>query len=102
MGVGFGVNPEKSGGLGWIDQALARIGKKRKISIFTRHYQMPALLAANADLIATLADAGGPPAGAEPAVGDQGAAILYSRVRIENGLVPVAASPSRRIAGCGS
>jgi DNA-binding transcriptional LysR family regulator len=54
MGVGFGVNPEKSGGLGWIDQAIARLGKKRKISIFTRHYQMPALLAANADLIATL------------------------------------------------
>lgn len=54
MGVGFGVNPEKSGGLGWIDQALDRIGQKRKISIFTRHYQMPALLAANADLIATL------------------------------------------------
>lgn len=54
MGVGFGVNPEKSGGLGWIDQALERIGQKRKISIFTRHYQMPALLAANVDLIATL------------------------------------------------
>jgi len=54
MGVGFGVNPEKSGGLGWIDQAISRLGKKRKISIFTRHYQMPALLAANADLIATL------------------------------------------------
>ncbi len=54
MGVGFGVNPDKSGGLGWIDQALDRIGQKRHISIFTRHYQMPALLAANADLIATL------------------------------------------------
>lgn len=54
MGVGFGVNPEKSGGLGWIDQALARIGKRRKITIFTRHYQMPALLAQNNDLIATL------------------------------------------------
>jgi DNA-binding transcriptional LysR family regulator len=54
MGVGFGVNPDKSGGLGWIDQALDRIGQKRKISIFTRHYQMPALLTANADLVATL------------------------------------------------
>jgi hypothetical protein len=54
MGVGFGVNPEKSGGLGWIDQALERIGQKRKISIFTRHYQTPGLIAANADLIATL------------------------------------------------
>lgn len=54
MGVGFGVNPEKSGGLGWIDQSLQRLGQKRDISVFTRHYQMPALLAANVDLIATL------------------------------------------------
>ncbi|MEY1661094.1 LysR family transcriptional regulator [Isoalcanivorax beigongshangi] len=54
FGVGFGMNPEKLGGLGWIDQALARIGRSRKISIFTRHYQMPALLAMNNDLVATL------------------------------------------------
>lgn len=54
MGVGFGMNPEKSGQLGWIDQALQRIGEKRKISIFTRHYQMPALIAESNDLIATL------------------------------------------------
>ena len=54
MGVGFGMNPDQAGGLGWIDQALGRLGKKRKIAIFTRHYQMPALLAENADLIATL------------------------------------------------
>lgn len=31
MGVGFGVNPEKSGGLGAIDQALQRLGQKRQI-----------------------------------------------------------------------
>lgn len=54
MGVGFGMNPDQAGGLGWIDQALGRLGRKRKIAIFTRHYQMPALLAENADLIATL------------------------------------------------
>jgi len=54
FGVGFGMNPDKLGGLGWIDQALMRIGKSRKISIFTRHYQMPALLAMNNDLVATL------------------------------------------------
>lgn len=54
MGVGFGVNPEKSGGLGWIDTALKRIGQKRRITIFTRHYQMPGLLAQNNDLVATL------------------------------------------------
>ena len=54
MGVGFGINPEKSGGLGWIDSALQRIGQTRKITIFTRHYQMPGLLAQNNDLVATL------------------------------------------------
>lgn len=54
MGVGFGVNPDKSGGLGWIDQALEQLGVKRKISIFTRHYQMPALIAESNDLVATL------------------------------------------------
>src|SRR5690606_28930673 len=54
FGVGFGMNPEKLGGLGWIDQALQNLGRSRKISIFTRHYQMPALLAMNNDLIATL------------------------------------------------
>jgi len=54
MGVGFGVNPDKTGGLGWIDQALEQRGEKRKISIFTRHYQMPALIAESNDLVATL------------------------------------------------
>ena len=54
MGMGFGMDPDKSDGLGWIDQALERIGQKRKIVIFTRHYQMPAMLALNKDLIATL------------------------------------------------
>lgn len=54
MGVGFGVNPEKSGGLGWIDQALLEIGRKRRITLFTRHYSMPALIASNNDLVATL------------------------------------------------
>jgi DNA-binding transcriptional LysR family regulator len=33
---------------------LARIGQKRKIMIFTRHYQIPGLLARQTDLIATL------------------------------------------------
>lgn len=56
MGVGTGVNPSKDKAvqLGWVDEALAAIGHKRKISVFTRHYQMPALLAMNNDLIATL------------------------------------------------
>lgn len=54
FGVGFGMNPERLGGLGWIDRALQQLGKNRKISIFTRHYQMPALLVMNIDLVATL------------------------------------------------
>ncbi len=56
MGVGTGVNPNKDKAvqLGWVDEALAAVGHKRKISVFTRHYQMPALLAMNNDLVATL------------------------------------------------
>jgi len=56
MGVGTGVNPSKDKAvqLGWVDEALALAGHKRKISVFTRHYQMPALLALNNDLVATL------------------------------------------------
>lgn len=54
MGAGVGVDPEKVVRLGWVDNALSKLGHKRKISVFTRHYQMPALLALNNDLIATL------------------------------------------------
>jgi DNA-binding transcriptional LysR family regulator len=54
MGVGVGVTNEKSVSLGWVDQALDRIGKRRQISIFTRHYFLPALLVQNNDLVATL------------------------------------------------
>ncbi len=56
MGVGTGVNPNKDKAvqLGWVDEALAAAGHKRNISVFTRHYQMPALLALNNDLVATL------------------------------------------------
>lgn len=54
MGVGFGVTSEKSVSLGWVDQALDRIGRRRKIAIFTRHYFLPALMVQNNDLVATL------------------------------------------------
>ncbi|WP_067522507.1 LysR family transcriptional regulator [Endozoicomonas ascidiicola] len=54
MGVGVGVNPEDVQRLGWVDEALAAAGKKRKISVFTRHYQVAMLLSAQNDLIATL------------------------------------------------
>lgn len=54
MGAGVGIDPDKVIRLGWVDNALAKMGHKRKISVFTRHYQMPALLALNNDLVATL------------------------------------------------
>lgn len=54
MGAGVGIDPEKIIRLGWVDNALSQLGHKRKISVFTRHYQMPALLALNNDLVATL------------------------------------------------
>lgn len=54
FGVGVGVNPEDVQRLGWVDEALDKIGRKRQISVFTRHYQVAMLLAQQHDLIATL------------------------------------------------
>lgn len=54
FGIGVGVNPDDVQHLGWVDEALAKIGEKRKISVFTRHYQVAMLLAQQHDLIATL------------------------------------------------
>ncbi|ORE87244.1 LysR family transcriptional regulator [Oceanococcus atlanticus] len=54
MGIGVGMNPANVQRLGWVDEALTRINKKRQISVFTRHYQAAMLLAQQSDLIATL------------------------------------------------
>lgn len=54
MGVGVGITPGDSQRLGWVDEALAEIGQQRQIRVFTRHYQVAALLAQQPDLIATL------------------------------------------------
>jgi DNA-binding transcriptional LysR family regulator len=54
FGVGVGVNPKDVQRLGWVDEALAKIGEKRNISVFTRHYQVAMLLAQQHDLVATL------------------------------------------------
>jgi len=54
MGVGVGVNPDDVQRLGWVDAALHKLGKQRKISVFTRHYQTAMLLAEGNDLIVTL------------------------------------------------
>jgi len=54
MGVGVGVNPDDVQRLGWVDEALTRLGEKRRITLFTRHYQAAMLLAEQTDLIVTL------------------------------------------------
>jgi DNA-binding transcriptional LysR family regulator len=54
MGVGTGMSPRDIQKLGWVDEALADIGRQRRIRIFTRHYQVAALLAQQVDLIATV------------------------------------------------
>ena len=45
MGVGVGVNPDDVQRLGWVDAALDGLGKKRRIRVFTRHYQAAMTLA---------------------------------------------------------
>lgn len=54
MGVGVGVDPDDVQRLGWVDSALAKLGKKRQIRVFTRHYQAAMTLAEQNDLIVTL------------------------------------------------
>lgn len=54
MGVGVGVEPGAVQKLGWVDDALAVIGKKRRIRVFTRHYQAAMKLAEARDLVVTL------------------------------------------------
>ncbi|MAY36519.1 MAG: LysR family transcriptional regulator [Spongiibacteraceae bacterium] len=54
MGVGRGMNTKDPQRLGWVDEALAESGHTRRIRLFTRHYQVAALLAGQPDLIATL------------------------------------------------
>ncbi|NVK25833.1 MAG: LysR family transcriptional regulator [Gammaproteobacteria bacterium] len=54
FGVGVGVDPNEIQKLGWVDAELAKLGKKREISVFTRHYHMAMWLAIEQGLIATL------------------------------------------------
>ena len=54
MGAGVGVNPKDVQRLGWVDNALSKIGKTRNIRVFTRHYQAAMQLATKKDLIVTL------------------------------------------------
>jgi DNA-binding transcriptional LysR family regulator len=54
MGVGVGVNPDDIQRLGWVDAAIDKLGKKRHIRVFTRHYQAAMTLAEQDDLIVTV------------------------------------------------
>ena len=54
MGIGVGVDPSDVQRLGWVDAALAELGEKRRIRVFTRHYQAAMTLAEQNDLIVTL------------------------------------------------
>jgi DNA-binding transcriptional LysR family regulator len=54
MGIGVGVEPGASQQLGWVDDALAKLGKTRRIRVFTRHYQAAMKLAELRDLIVTV------------------------------------------------
>ena len=54
MGVGVGVDPTAGQQLGWVDDALAQTGRKRRIRVFTRHYQAAMKLAEMRDLVVTL------------------------------------------------
>lgn len=54
MGIGRGMSQRDGQRLGWVDEALAEFGCERRIRVFTRHYQVAALLASHPDLIATL------------------------------------------------
>jgi DNA-binding transcriptional LysR family regulator len=54
FGVGVGVDPNEVQKLGWVDAELTKIGKKRDIRVFTRHYHVALQLAKAQNLITTL------------------------------------------------
>lgn len=55
MGVATGVNPDDIQKLGWVDVALDKLGKRRNIGVYTRHYISAIQLTQQQDLIATVA-----------------------------------------------
>lgn len=54
MGVGVGVEPGAREKLGWVDDALSKLGKSRRIRVFTRHYRAAMQLTELRDLVVTL------------------------------------------------
>ncbi|RUO31263.1 LysR family transcriptional regulator [Aliidiomarina soli] len=53
FGVGIGMDPNDVQKLGWVDEALNRLGHQRRIKVFTRNYHV-AMYLAKEGLIATL------------------------------------------------
>ncbi len=53
-GISVGINPKDVQRLGWVDEALIKMGKKRRIRVFTRHYQTATIMAEQKDLIVTI------------------------------------------------
>ncbi|WP_136681135.1 LysR family transcriptional regulator [Neptunomonas sp. XY-337] len=54
MGASMGITPKDTNRLGWVDEALKRIGHQRNISVFTRHYQSALKMAEQQHLIVTI------------------------------------------------
>lgn len=54
FGVGVGIDPKEVQKLGWVDAELSKLGKKRDIRVFTRHYHTALQMAKAQNLIATL------------------------------------------------
>ncbi|WP_438863621.1 LysR family transcriptional regulator [Neptunicella sp.] len=54
FGVGVGIDPNEVQKLGWVDVELDKLGHKRHIRTFTRHYHVALQLAKVQNLIATL------------------------------------------------
>lgn len=53
FGVGIGMNPNDVQKLGWVDEALTKLGHQRRIKVFTRNYHV-AMYLAKEGLVATL------------------------------------------------
>jgi len=53
FGVGIGMTPDAVQKLGWVDNALAKLGHTRRIQVFTRNYHV-AMHLAREGLVATL------------------------------------------------
>ncbi|GGO88502.1 LysR family transcriptional regulator [Marinobacterium nitratireducens] len=54
MGASMGITPQDIKRLGWVDEALKKLGRQRHINVFTRHYQSAARMAEQKNLVATI------------------------------------------------